>query len=827
MKPLTAIAGLVVAAALTPAPAPAAEPNKDAVAVIIGNRNYQGDIPAVDYAHNDAEAMKRFVMEALGFRTGNIIDLRDASQAELYTTFGNRDDPEGRLWGWVREGRSDVVVFYSGHGVPGQKDGRGYLLPVDADPETPEINGYPVDLLYENLSRLPARSITVFLDACFSGDSAGGTLCRGCSAIAVVPKLPKAAGKLTVLTAAGADQIASWDQGAEHGLFTLHLLRALRGAADGKDHGNGDGRVTLAEVKAYLDDEMTYAARRQFRRRQQATVQGTDDTVLARLAPPPPQPPGPEIVAVDETLYVGGRGPLNVRSAPGTQGTKVIGGLAPGSAVTVTGRVKNPVDDLPWARIALADGGAGFVWSAPLTATPPASEENRNVGDGADDGGSGGAGLSGPSKPRPPASKDPYQVVLASGITLGDWVMLAEDRLKAGDFAGLIAEGDKYRRQHGAYPELVTVLHAAVLGDVRRLKGLEKARRAAAYQRRFGAVPGLDHELEAAVSAVLEQQVISDKTSARRALNRLASLQEISGPTLPIFERRALAHHVLGAYADAEAAYRGWLGRAPRDHPDRKRMALGLFKAQQEGPLFPPPGTTFKDCGDCPEMVVVPAGPFNMGSNRGADDEKPIHRVTIPAPLAVGKYEVTFAQWDACVSAGGCGGHRPNDQGWGRGNRPVINVSWENATAYVAWLSDKTGKSYRLLSEAEWEYVARAGTTTRYWWGDKPPVCRAGAANGAKFDDDQACDDTGTEPVGTYRPNAFGLYDVHGNVWEWVEDCWHGNYRDAPTDGNAWTTGGECGRRVLRGGSWFNGPRYLRSAVRSRFRAEYRINSIV
>ena len=185
-------------------------------------------------------------------------------------------------------------------------------------------------------------------------------------------------------------------------------------------------------------------------------------------------------------------------------------------------------------------------------------------------------------------------------------------------------------------------------------------------------------------------------------------------------------------------------------------------------------GEVFRDCPGCPEMVVVPGGQFGR-------------------PFAVGVYEVTFGEWDACVSGGGCGGYRPDDEGWGRGRRPVMNVNWEDAKAYVRWLSEKTGEDYRLLSEAEWEYVARAGTTTAYWWGNDVGRNRANCDGcGSRWDVRQ------TAPVGSFSANPFGLHDVHGNVWEWVEDCWEG----------------DCGRRVLRGGSWVNIPGDLRSAYR-------------
>ena len=222
-----------------------------------------------------------------------------------------------------------------------------------------------------------------------------------------------------------------------------------------------------------------------------------------------------------------------------------------------------------------------------------------------------------------------------------------------------------------------------------------------------------------------------------------------------------------------------------------------------------PPGTTFRDCGECPEMVVVPEGSFMMGSTAGGDAERPVHRVTFARPFAVGVYEVTFAEWDACVSDGGCGGYRPDDAGWGHGRRPVIHVSWENAKAYVRWLSGKTGEAYRLLSESEWEYVARAGTGTEYWWGDEIGRNRANCDGcGSRWDAER------TAP-GSFSPNAFGLQDVHGNVWEWVEDCWNDSYNGAPSDGSAWESGEwECGARVLRGGSWDSIPRDLRSANR-------------
>jgi peptidoglycan hydrolase-like protein with peptidoglycan-binding domain len=264
---------------------PKVEANRDAVAVVIGNRTYRSErVPAVEYAHRDADAVKTYLLQGMGYDPANIIDMRDASQAQMEAAFGNARTHEGRLWRFIRAGRSDVTVFYSGHGVPGLKDKRGYLLPVDADPESAEINGYPLDTLYENLGKLNARSVTVWLDACFSGESAKGMLVRGASGLMVTARLPQSLSEITVLTAASGDQVASWDDDARYGLFTRHLLDALQGKADIAPFGNGDGKITSAEAKAYMDEEMTYAARRRFGRTQEVSLQGPADRVIGHVA---------------------------------------------------------------------------------------------------------------------------------------------------------------------------------------------------------------------------------------------------------------------------------------------------------------------------------------------------------------------------------------------------------------------------------------------------------------------------------------------------------------------------------------------------------------
>jgi uncharacterized protein len=275
--------GIARLAQKKPEPRVADKKYRHAVAVIIGNKNYRRNTPEVSFAHNDADAFKRHLLNQVGYREGNIIDLRDATQAELIAVFGSEKTHEGKLWSYVRSRKSDVTVFYSGHGVPGLKDRRGYLLPVDADPNLIELNGYPVDLLFENLSKIETKSMAVFLDTCFSGDSPKGMIVRATSGLTVTPRMPKNMGRMVVFTAARGDQFASWDEDAKLGLFTKHLLDALRGAADGSDYGNGDGNVTVGEVHRYLDDEMSYQARRRFNRRQNVSVRGDAATVLTDI----------------------------------------------------------------------------------------------------------------------------------------------------------------------------------------------------------------------------------------------------------------------------------------------------------------------------------------------------------------------------------------------------------------------------------------------------------------------------------------------------------------------------------------------------------------
>lgn len=225
-------------------------------------------------------------------------------------------------------------------------------------------------------------------------------------------------------------------------------------------------------------------------------------------------------------------------------------------------------------------------------------------------------------------------------------------------------------------------------------------------------------------------------------------------------------------------------------------------------------GTDIKDCPACPTLVTIPAGTFTMGSNTSDPSEKPAHQVTIAAPFAIGRYEVSVQEWDACAAAGGCQkiAQRQNTSP----SAPMRDVSWDDAQQYVKWLTSASGKPYRLPTEAEWERAARGGTATRYWWGEQMAQAKANCKECGKPWAEEA-----PANVGSFGANPYGVYDTSGSVWEWVADCWHNNYKGAPEDGRTWDEG-DCRVRVIRGGSWREGAPYMVASTRFKYDASVR-----
>jgi formylglycine-generating enzyme required for sulfatase activity len=254
------------------------------------------------------------------------------------------------------------------------------------------------------------------------------------------------------------------------------------------------------------------------------------------------------------------------------------------------------------------------------------------------------------------------------------------------------------------------------------------------------------------------------------------------------------------------------------------RARIERLSGKAPPPAAAPPATPvapanapLQDCAECPPMIAIAAGAFAMGSTELFRFEAPVHTVTIRKPFYLGRTEVTYDEWDACVAAKGCA-FSPDDRGAGRGKRPIGNLSWEDTQQYVAWLSKRTGQSYRLPTEAEWEYAARAGRPTTYFWGKMMEKARANCSgcDGARS--------TAAVAVATYPPNDFGLHDMSGNLAEWVEDCWNDSYKSAPANGSAWVKPG-CKERVLRGGSFSSEPQYVRSASRFKYDFDVRFQT--
>ncbi|WP_343668342.1 formylglycine-generating enzyme family protein [Paraburkholderia heleia] len=254
---------------------------------------------------------------------------------------------------------------------------------------------------------------------------------------------------------------------------------------------------------------------------------------------------------------------------------------------------------------------------------------------------------------------------------------------------------------------------------------------------------------------------------------------------------------------------------APASAPPAAAAAAPAAVAAKGNPAISKPGPhDIQDCPSCPVLVAVTPGNFTMGIDTDDASERPAHRVTISHSYALAKYAVTVAQWNACVAAGAC--PRLSSENNASPNAPVRDVSWDDAQQYVKWLSKVSGKPYRLPTEAEWEYAARAGTETRYWWGND---MRKGTAN---------CKDCGPpwhveapDDVGSFPANAFGFYDMAGGVWEWVSDCWHNSYKNAPNDGHSWDEP-NCQTRVIRGGSWRDGAGYMLAATRFKYDSSVR-----
>ncbi len=389
------------------------------------------------------------------------------------------------------------------------------------------------------------------------------------------------------------------------------------------------------------------------------------------------------------------------------------------------------------------------------------------------------------------------------GFSLDDWLLLyGDDPITAANLDKII----DYVRQHGGNAASRSYIDKGLQVAIAAVDSVDAL---LDYQHKFAHLPGAN----AHIATRLEELLGTDMSS-----EELVSLRAQFPNSAALRLRLAFAYHRARLFEAAVSEYQSWLDLSDNSHPRRKHMLKALVAAREGRSLHEiyQAGDIIQACPECPKMVYIPAGSFRMGDTQGSggDSEQPVRLVNVSA-FWLAQSEISFAQWEACLDAGGC--TSPGDVSWGRDSRPVINVSWSQITEeYIPWLNNLTGEEYRLPSEAEWEYAARAGSDTDYSWGNTADH------DYANYGKDNCCSGfaTGkdaweyTAPVESFAANAFGLYDMHGNVWEWTQDCWNASYHGAPDGGLPWLSG-DCDRRVIRGGSWNVSPYFLRSALRN------------
>ena len=743
-------------------------------ALVIGNNDYEhlGDL---ETAVADAEAVSRMLRENYGYTVETLVN---ATRRDIVSALNH-------LRADLTE-TDNLLIYYAGHGILDRASGRGYWLPVDAEKDN-LTEWISVITITDLLRTMSVKHVLVVADSCYSGTltRASKTGLRvGAERLAWLKRVAAKRAR-TALTSGGLEPVLD-KGGGGHSVFAKAFLEAL-----GENGDVLEGQKLFERVRGQvaLDAPQTpqYADIREA---------GHED---------------------GEFLFI----PVNLE----IKGTVAI----PAEAISpVPPAFDERAMELKfWESIEESDDPAAF--EAYLKKHPD--------GHFADVARSRIKTLKGEKQVVPvedlreqvrQKAFEFEQLTIRKETATNDLALAREELVISADFfkKGLGTKTEYLKRQRivvaleGELKTLeISISRAASarnaaenrlseqLGNIKAPKRPEIASEAGETQVALVVPPKI-------VVAPMDTELVAVKTANLRA-----------GPSTDYEKvgKLSAGDHVTvtGKVKDADwyrveregrkvAFVFGPLLKEPSVAPTPVQPAVGIY------PVAKKAGDTFKDCPECPEMVVIPAGSFTMGSPANEkehfEQEGPQHSVRIPRSFSLGMYEVTFAEWDACVLAGGCS-QRPGDEGWGRGQRPVINVSWDDAKEYVRWLSRKTGKEYCLPSEAEWEYAARAGTTTAFHSGESISTSQANFNYKRRQ----------TIAVGSFSPNGFGVYDMYGNVWEWVEDCGNDSYRGAPTDGSAWTIG-DCTVRVMRGGSWGSGPRVIRAAHRSWYSSDGRYN---
>ncbi len=770
--------------------------SSDRLALVVGNANYV-DLTALDSPVNDARGMAK-ILRSLNFQVILKTDVDLRSMQEAIKEFAKKAKKGGV-----------ALFYYSGHGL--QVDLVNYLIPIGGAVKYAEdIPNSSIDAnaVLRALSAAKTDFNFVILDACRNN----GLERKDKKRVQGLAEMDSPKGTL-IAYATGANNVASDGVGG-NSLYTSQLLKELD--APGLQVEQIFKRVRQKVLELSLD--------------QQKPVEYTSltgDFYFRPLAPEKARLPATrdsrkfEVVTIDEE-YEALRD-VNLRAEPRNQ-ARTVGRLGAREQVRAIGRVRGR----DWVKVATREGVQGFTpdymlrppfsWrTSPLDATFEALEATT-------------LHFQPRRASRVIAKISAGQKITATGQVVGlNWVRVRIDgRGTAFALKSALQEPFSFKVADygGAFETTssVKMLDQPKIGS-RQIASLTSRERVTAVGkvlnrnwlkvRRADGLEGFVPESLLSIPFEWREKALESKSYKTVSAAELRAEPRSTARTI------ATLDPLQNLTVVAKVEDREWLKvELKSDTLGEKKgyvleNLLQLVVARPEEKLYKK-GEEFRDCPVCPLMVVIPPDSFVMGSD-AIRNTRPTRTVIIGRMFAIGKYEVTFKEWNVCAAEGGCRA-RPPDGGWGGGNRPVINVSWDDAQEYVRWLTNKTDARYHLPSEAQWEYVARAGSTTQYAWGDN---IGSNQAN---------CSDCGSEwggkrtaPVGSFKPNAFGVHDMHGNIWEWTEDCWHRNYRKAPTDGSAWTTGA-CRQTVLRGGSFREASKFASSFQRAKYHSAARNN---
>ncbi|WP_158044101.1 SUMF1/EgtB/PvdO family nonheme iron enzyme [Skermanella pratensis] len=795
-------------------PVSAADADKR-IALVIGIGAYQF-APALPNPSNDARAIAA-ALRNLKFEVEEVYDLDNRGFSGRLRDFG------------IRAAEADVaVIFYAGHGL--QVRGQNYLLPSDARLERERDLVYeamPLNLILGELAQ--ARKLGVLiLDACrnnpfadrLSRSNAGAIRERDVSAgLSRVDDTPS---DTLVALATRADALAE-DGAGEHSPYTMALLKNLN--VPGLELGLFFRRVRDNVMEATQG-------------RQEPFIFGSLGATPFYFNPTPPnrspELPALKPIVVGDTSEAVKLGIGRIADPDGDEVFAQVSGLPATGQVRLGERLVLIGDYLSIAQLSQvtykpdvgAVGPAGSFdfavmdnkgGTAPGKIAITVNQSNRPpvvAGERTFRMALPQLGLEAPSDPDGDAVTLTVAALPSRGsIRKGSQPVRLGEKLAAADLAGLTYDpGQSAPGEAGSF---------AILADDGRGG---KATASVRIELETAGTPPAGPELADALWQQVRTrgqaadfaaylQLFPDGRNAPLARDRLAALAPAkpnppaavpAAPAPPAKAEVAVVEPRKPAPAKPEPAKAAEPPKPepPKPEPPKPEPAKPAGRlAAAEPPASPATrnkgqSNSFQDCPECPIMVRLPAGSFTMGSARGDPSEQPSHKVSLSKPFALGMFEVTVAEWRACVQGGGCS-EMPR-MASATDETPVHNVHWRDAVAYTIWLSKKTGQRYRLPSEAEWEYAARAGTAGRFWWGEAVGVANANCENcGGMYERLTPL------PVGSFKPNPLGFYDMNGGVAEWVADCWNKDYRGAPADGGAWTQG-DCRKRVLRGGSWRN-----------------------